>query len=1144
MPNNANTNGMRGGHPTMSGESAEERREKQLQEQKRKTAERERRAAAANPKRKAPIDDLLSGKGYTESSELRKKAAARPAVQRGGEKSNKTREMEYEAQIRTIEKALCDKYKIPEPKEIPNTMENGSSNDDTHLTPIGRCLNDRKDPKFWAIKQKDRTYHTWLLGPTGSGKACTYSTSIITQNGPVKAEKIKTGDKIFSRNGNLTVVTGVFPQGELDVWEVELADGRILECSGDHLWIVIRHNHGKDKEYVKTTEQLFNDGLIQQGRGWKNRIPLCGAVQYPEKELPIPPYTLGSLLGDGYTASEHPRISFSTKDKQSLDLIERELQQATGMNFKFKKSSDSEGHYGYELYISNNGKNRSSHELKNAVRELGIDCLAHEKFIPDIYKYASIEQRLDLLRGLLDTDGTASKGRVSFSTTSDRLAADVIEVIRSLGMEAHQYKNDYREKYVYNDHACQIGIHTQNGHHIFNLERKQRDFLEARAKRHIVYKPHDRTDCIEYDDEIPESNLPVDPYMYGLYLMSQNTGNMIVMTKLSPYIRSKLHEMYPELEERPLEKRIDPETAINAFVPAGKYWNGKWKNGILEEVRSVGLDCGQARKVFDKRYLHTTIEARQKLLQSILDFRASVITFQAEIWCKNDSIRNGIKELLNSLGYSYKEVYQEKGKTYGLLIDVADADLFSDPEKRDECQHNLDNFDGTRKEKNDSTAIVDIRKTNRKEQMVCFSVADPTESYLIDGYTVTHNTTLLANMIECDMWQHRGGLLIEPAGDLSETILHSAPPYRIHDTVYLDLLDQTYAPGFNPLEMPVNATDEDRQESVGRVTTLMMRHFGLTGEMPRLTKTLQSALNALAFVPGATILEVMDFYTNEDIQRTVLSFMPEGTMKDEISNRAQNIKLDDLGTLENRISRFTNNRYLKQMFGQSHTTLNWLDLMNKGAMIICPIRKGASADEFFLKFCGSYIVDQVYHASYQRADIPEGKRVIFPVILDEFQNYVSSDIEHMLAECRKYGLAMVLSHQYLSQVKPILGAITNSCLTKIVYAPSALDAPVLAKSFQGISAQDLLSLPKYHVMAVVQQDGGQLQPFMSAIFPPITNTSPCADDVADLILERTHKVYMKPRVQIDKEINERKELLASGNKEAIVEYARRIARGN
>lgn len=1153
MPNNANTNGMRGGHPTMSGESAEERREKQLQEQKRKAAERERRTAAANARRKAPIDDLLSGKGYTESSELRKKAAARPVAQRGGEKSNKTREMEYEAQIRTIEKALCDKYKISEPREIPNTVENGSSNDDTHLTPIGRCLDDRKNPKLWAIKQLDRTYHTWITGPTGSGKPIRNDVNVLVYKNPHQKQlawkpigDIVEGDYICTRNGNPAKVTGVYPHPDEPVWEMELKNGQVIECGGGHLWIVSRKSHGRYREYVETTEQLFEMGILTgnntsrgSGVGYRNSIPLCSPIEMDATEQRIPPYVLGCLIGDGCILKVR-QLKFSSSDLEANDEIERLVP-----DYELVKSCKDPNDYGYRFVrrrIDKESRLRPHDWMSEELEKLGLlGCRSEGKFIPDAYKNCSIEQRWELLRGLMDTDGTARRGRVSFATISARLRDDVIYIVRSLGMDASYLVDAREDKYARTGgkaYVVQIFASDINCLNMFKLSRKRADYqsyCDGRSDTAVTIYEHNEPVVYDGFDD-PSYN----PYLYGIALRCTTNQRAITTSKLTPHIKKRLEEEIPSLTFELCSQRDQNE---NILLIDGCYWNGKRRNVLLEQIKQMNLAKGTRNKSINDDVLHASVKYREAVLQGILDMWGTPLNRSVEIPCKHTGIRNGIIELATSLGYTCTE--SKEGATGNFIyIKITKKDMFSDPEKIAYAQDVLSsNIGGTRTEHKQSTAIVDIRKTNRTADMTCLMVDDPSASFLIENFTVTHNTTLLSNMIICDMWQHRGGLLIEPAGDLSETILHSAPPYRIHDTVYLDLLDPTYAPGFNPLEMSANTTDaEQRQESVARVTSLMTRHFGLTGEMPRLTKTLQSALNALAFVPGATILEVMDFYTNEDIQRTVLSFMPEGTMKDEISNRAQNIKLDDLGTLENRISRFTNNRYLKQMFGQSHTTLDWFGLMRQGAMIICPIRKGRSADEFFIKFCGSYIVDQIYHAAYQLGDVPEEKRIIFPVILDEFQNYVSGDIETMLSECRKFGISMVLSHQYLQQVKPILGAIMNSCRTKIAYAPSATDAPVLAKSFPGITAQDLLSLPKFHIMSSVQQDKGPLAPFMSAVLPPITNTSPCADDVADLILERTHKLYMKPRAQIDKEINERKELLASGNKEAIVEYARRIAR--
>ena len=1047
-------------------------------------------------------------------------------------------------EIAAVEQALCRKYHIHEPKNIPNTIGNGDLMEDTHLTPVGYCLNDRKNPAIWGVTQKSRTFHTWITGATGSGKPIRDTFNVlyspdkdISNMRWKKIGKIEEGDYVCTRNGNLARVTGVYHHHDEPVWELELKNGQIIECGAGHLWIIQRKSHGRIQEYVKTTEELFDEGVLQGGEsrgggvGFRNAIPLCNPIEMKATKQPIPPYTLGCLIGDG--CIRRTDLKFSTGDKEMLDLIEQDCP-----SYMLIKSAKDPKDYGYR-FIPRNGDNWIADELV----KLGLfRCKSEDKFIPDIYLNCSIEQRLEILRGLMDTDGTAHKGRISFTTISDKLYKDVVYLVRSLGIDANVHI-DYRpEKYKGNDRAYDVMIFAPDEQcmQLFKLSRKRDEYKK--------YCDDRSTDAITiYHENKPiDYETAVDPsynaYFYGIALRSTTNQRAITTGKLTPHIKKRLVDEMPGTE---FELYCQRDQNENIVLIDGCYWNGKRHNALLDEVEKMGLDKGNRNKEISDKVLHSSIEYRRSVFQAICDMWGQVSGRRIEICCKEKKVREGIIELGRSLGYICNEPDSNKrsASVKIIVIQVTSTTMFSDPDKIAEAQHVLDRSDdGRRSERKESTAIVDIRKTDRVADMTCLMVDDPTQSYLIENFTVTHNTTLLSNMIICDVWQHRGGLLIEPAGDLSEKILKSAPPYRIHDTVYLDLLDPLYAPGFNPLELPPTADADERQNAVGGVTTLMSNHFGLSGDMARLMKTLQSALNALSFVPGATILEIMDFYRNEDIQKTVLSFMPDGAMKDEIVNRATTIKVDELGSLENRISRFTQNRYLKHLFGQSHTTMNWLDLMNRGAMVICPIRKGGTADGFFVKFCGSYIVSEIFKASYQRWTIPEKDRIIFPVILDEFQNYVSGDIEHMLAECRKYGLAMVLSHQYISQVRSIMDAIDNSCRTKLAYAPSATDAPQMARSFPGITADELMNMPKYHIMAVVQQGGGPLAPFMTSVLPPIENTSPCADDVAELILELTHKTYMRPRTEIDKEIDERKEVLASGNKEAVVNFAKKCAR--
>lgn len=418
---------------------------------------------------------------------------------------------------------------------------------------------------------------------------------------------------------------------------------------------------------------------------------------------------------------------------------------------------------------------------------------------------------------------------------------------------------------------------------------------------------------------------------------------------------------------------------------------------------------------------------------------------------------------------------------------------------------------------------------------------DRTRHCMALGGSGSGKSTLLHALGVEDMWYWRGGLLMEPHGDLAYSLLKTAPPFRIHDVVYLNVLDPLASPGFNPLELPPNPDDAIRQEAVGAVQSLIKKHFNMESNAVQLLKMLTISLNALSFVPGATLLEVMDFYNNEDIRKTVLSFVPEGTQKDEMVHIAENAKMDNLGSLDNRMSRFTSNRYMRHLFGQSRTTINFYNLMNDGAYIICPVSKGGTQDDVFIKFYGSYVVSEVYKAATMREAIKEDDRVNFSLTLDEFQNFMSGDIEGILSEARKYGLQMMLANQYLRQLTPeISAAVKQNCATKLVYNLGPDDATEMARAFGfGITAKDLMSIPKYHVMAAPLVRGGNIKPFISSVFPPISIQSELADVTADLIREASRERYMKPRAEIDAEIKERKERLASGNKDAVIEMMTR-----
>lgn len=305
-------------------------------------------------------------------------------------------------------------------------------------------------PRFWdydyyyynAIEQaEDDGKHMAVLKSRQRGYEQPYSELIATPDGFVEMGSLKVGDEIWNPDGNTTKVLEIYEQGFKDVYQLELADGRTVRCGANHLWEVIcANNHFKHK--VFKTHDLLNNGLFNEvtvdGKkynSYKYYLPPINPVTYSEKQQNIPAYTLGALLGDGALTKRTPKIS--SIDNEILNKIQKQL----GDSFEFKYDPTTTCEYRIvdkERFIHKSefkngqyGVNR----LHRWLEELDLCVSCQYKYIPDNYKYGSVEQRYELIRGLMDTDGYISKdGSMSFVNTSKQLIDDFVEVLRSLGL--------------------------------------------------------------------------------------------------------------------------------------------------------------------------------------------------------------------------------------------------------------------------------------------------------------------------------------------------------------------------------------------------------------------------------------------------------------------------------------------------------------------------------------------------------------------------------------------------------------------------------------------------------------------------------------------------------------------------------------
>ena len=269
-----------------------------------------------------------------------------------------------------------------------------------------------------------------IFDQPGLGKAQPLDAKILTPTGFTTMGDIKVGDSIIGSNGKPTGVTGVFPQGSKEVFAVTFSDQSSTECCEDHLWKVYGPKNGglwKRKERVLSLKEIQEIGLTDNQGKYKHYIPVVEAVQFPKQDLPIHPYLLGFLIGDGGITT---RVTFSTADHDIVPYLESLLPD----DVKITKTTSESDPYGYRI-TSKAGVGKSN-SIMNSLRDLGLMGKKSEtKFIPVMYKYSSIEDRELILQGILDTDGSVRKkdNAIEYGSSSPQLITDVVEVINSLG---------------------------------------------------------------------------------------------------------------------------------------------------------------------------------------------------------------------------------------------------------------------------------------------------------------------------------------------------------------------------------------------------------------------------------------------------------------------------------------------------------------------------------------------------------------------------------------------------------------------------------------------------------------------------------------------------------------------------------------
>jgi len=264
------------------------------------------------------------------------------------------------------------------------------------------------------------------------GRAQPVSSPVLTPDGFKEIGSLEVGDLVIGSDGHPTPVLGVYPQGRKEVFRVSAQDGASTLCCGEHLWQVFTasdRRRGKPGRVLETKEMI---GRLRSAHQHRFELPvLSSPVELPERDVPVDPYALGLLLGDGcLTCTTTP--TFATADPELAEALEErldgiELKQKSRVDYVLRNET---GHRGGVITVN---------PVTAALRELGLAGTGSAtKFVPDAYKFNSPAVRLGVLQGLLDSDGgpvvqSNRTCRIQYTTCSPRLSEDVVYLVRSLG---------------------------------------------------------------------------------------------------------------------------------------------------------------------------------------------------------------------------------------------------------------------------------------------------------------------------------------------------------------------------------------------------------------------------------------------------------------------------------------------------------------------------------------------------------------------------------------------------------------------------------------------------------------------------------------------------------------------------------------
>lgn len=390
--------------------------------------------------------------------------------------------------------------------------------------------------------------------------------------------------------------------------------------------------------------------------------------------------------------------------------------------------------------------------------------------------------------------------------------------------------------------------------------------------------------------------------------------------------------------------------------------------------------------------------------------------------------------------------------------------------------------------------------------------------YII-GKTGTGKTTFIENMIVSDIRAGNGLAVIDPHGDLAEDLLNFIPKRRINETIYFNPSDLEYPIAFNPLEK----VDRDKHHLVASGLISVFKKIWHDFWGPRMEHILRHAILALLEYPGSTLLDLSSMLIDKDFRKKVLEKVTNPQVRDfwftEFERYSAFFRSEAISPIQNKVGQFLAIPLIRNIVGQTQSSIDFRKIMDKGYILIANLSKGRIGEDN-CALLGAMILTKIQLTALSRGDISESKRRSFYLYVDEIHNFLTLSFADILSESRKYGLNLILTHQYIEQLdEKIRSAILGNVGTIISFRIGTADAKYLAREFYPVfNETDLINLPNHHIYLKLMINGITSKPFSAITLPPPEIKTSYKREV----IEASKMKFGRPREGVEREIMKRR----------------------